>query len=1001
MLLLACAAGCDRSPPPAPRASTSQLAAPAQPPSAPPAASSAPAPQKAAKLPENLSVILITLDSMRADMPWAGYPRQIAPTLTALEKESVSYTRAYALSSYTSMSLGGALAGNYPGAVKRDGYFFGTYPKDVTMFPERLQAAGVRTMAVQGHGYFKPGTGLSQGFDEWKIVPNLKWNAQTDENVTSPQMLALSEELLSREENTRGRFFFWVHFLDPHDQYMPHKDGTAWGKKARDLYDGEIEFTDKHVKQLLEFVAKQPWASRVAIVVSADHGESFGEHGVYRHGFEIYENLVRVPWFFRVPGVTPRRVEHARSHLDLAPTMLELLGAPADPALPGQSLVPELLGEVTPGARDVIVDLPRTSDNDRRRALITGSHKIISYGDDAYQQVYDVVADPDEKVDLAKTDKALHKALLEKYKAATASIRDVKPYACQKLKGTKDNPLRRPRGERGDDDTRDHHPRACRLGPRRRLAEPRGGDRDRAERLAGRHERDDRRRHAAARRPLHERVTDERRAEREQGDHHPRARGDLGDGRVDHHARDREQRAGERIDDGDVSGGRQRTRRRPGRPQVESIERDRDDHEQVTRERVTPAARAPRDDHGAEGREPDAERLSAGRAHPMPRPRGQHDGDRLERHERDGRRQAGALEADEEEPEMEREQRARPERARDAARGGPRELADDRARTRRGEHERGERAPPPGDEQRVGRRREARERAAPRERERRHRDRDERPRRAHLDADPNTVSAPAASVGEARSAGVPAARGLCSARLSNARSFVAAIATVALSASALAACAPPKVTLVEGPREYVPFDYDQILRRWTRSGSLVALAELDDLLSVTTTFESWDFRWAYAVRYADDYRLTMEQRRELLERSLRETREQHRFYVTLHGPNRRWNELTKRSSAWVLRLVDSEGNETAPARIEAVRKPGAVERTYFPYTNIWRQAFRVSFPVKRDDGRPTIDPGSSSFGLRFAGALGHQDLTWQLAPGGAQAREIAAGGPPNVAAPTM
>ena len=72
------------------------------------------------------------------------------------------------------MSVGGFLAGNYPGAVKRDGYFFGTYPKDVLMFPERLQAASVRTMAIHGHGYFKPGTGLSQGFDVWKIVPNLK-----------------------------------------------------------------------------------------------------------------------------------------------------------------------------------------------------------------------------------------------------------------------------------------------------------------------------------------------------------------------------------------------------------------------------------------------------------------------------------------------------------------------------------------------------------------------------------------------------------------------------------------------------------------------------------------------------------------------------------------------------------------------------------------------------------------------------------------------------------
>jgi len=338
------------------------------------------------------------------------------------------------------MSVGGFLAGDYPGAVKRDGYFFGTYPKDVLMFPERLQAAGVRTMSLHGHGYFKPGSGLNQGFDVWKIVPNLKWNAQTDENVTSPQMEQMAEEVLSDPANVGGRFFAWFHFMDPHDVYMPHKDGTKFGTKARDLYDGEVEFTDKHIAKLLEFIDKQPWASRTAIVVSADHGESFGEHSVFRHGFEIFQNLVRVPWFFHVPGVPARRIDVSRSHLHLAPTMLDLLSVKADPPLPGASLVPELLGEVTPGDRDVIVDLPRTSDNDRRRALITGKHKVIAYSDDAYFQVYDLEADPDETKDLVKTEKELARGLIEKYKAAVKGIRDVKPYACKTLKGTPDNP---------------------------------------------------------------------------------------------------------------------------------------------------------------------------------------------------------------------------------------------------------------------------------------------------------------------------------------------------------------------------------------------------------------------------------------------------------------------------------------------------------------------------------------------------------------------------------
>lgn len=199
------------------------------------------------------------------------------------------------------------------------------------------------------------------------------------------------------------------------------------------------------------------------------------------------------------------------------------------------------------------------------------------------------------------------------------------------------------------------------------------------------------------------------------------------------------------------------------------------------------------------------------------------------------------------------------------------------------------------------------------------------------------------------------------------------------AAAAFFGCVQPRrVSLAEGPREYVPFDYEQILQRWTRTGSLVALGELDDLLTVTATFESWDFRWAYTVRYAEDYRLTVEQRQKLLDLSLSESRSEHRFYIALYGPNRRWNDISRKDSAWVVRLIDDKGNETPARATTAIVRPGAIERTYFPYTNVWRQAFRVSFPSTRDDGTPSVSPEARWFGLRFAGAQGHQDLVWQI-----------------------
>ena len=110
-------------------------------------------------------------------------------------------------------------------------------------------------------------------------------------------------------------------------------------------------------------------------------------------------------------------------------------------------------------------------------------------------------------------------------------------------------------------------------------------------------------------------------------------------------------------------------------------------------------------------------------------------------------------------------------------------------------------------------------------------------------------------------------------------------------AMSVCACAEPKVSLGGGPREYVATDYTPVLKRWTREQSLIAFSDLEDKLTVTATYESWDFRWAYVVRYAADYRLTIDQRRELLERTLHETEDTHEFYVALYGTKWRWSDL--------------------------------------------------------------------------------------------------------------
>jgi arylsulfatase A-like enzyme len=450
LTLAACAQGGDGSASSQPKAPTAappetSAAAEAHAASAAPVASAAPSASASAVaaaapsgMPNDLNVLMISIDSMRADMPWAGYPRDIAPVLTAFEKTAVSYTRAYSISSYTAMSLGGFLAGRYPSEIERSGYFFSNYPDSVEMFPELLQKAGVRTITAHAHFYFDQKAGFRQGFDVYEIIPGLKANNTTDENVTAPQHLELAEKLLSDKANTGKRFFAWFHFLDPHDEYMPHEGIGPYGKSSRDKYDGEITFVDQHVGKLLDFVAQHDWGKRTAIVVTADHGEAFGEHKMYRHGFEIYEMLVHVPLMIRAPGATPRRIDVPRSDIDLPPTIMEMTGAPVASTLQGKSLVPELYGKDAE-ARDVVVDLPRTSDNDRRRALIRGDYKLIAYGDDDAFELFDIVHDPDEKHDLKrnKDSKQVFEDMKAAYKARSANIHDVCPKMTEKLKGKK------------------------------------------------------------------------------------------------------------------------------------------------------------------------------------------------------------------------------------------------------------------------------------------------------------------------------------------------------------------------------------------------------------------------------------------------------------------------------------------------------------------------------------------------------------------------------------
>jgi len=431
----------ESSPPPAPTAEA--RAEPSRPPAAdrvlalptagpvvkPPLA---PAPPPTAAGPDRpLNVLLVIVDGMRSDMPWAGYERDVAPNLTALEKQSVSYTRGYSVSSYTAKSVAAMLSGQYPSALLRSGHFFTVFPDTNLFFPEVLEKGGVHTMSAQAGTYIRHGTGLDQGFVDWRIIQGVTMNPRSKDFITSEKLTNLVIDQLRASPVGRPRFLY-VHYMDPHEPYLKHREAPQWGISARDRYDQEIFYTDLWVGELLDFCRRQSWWDRTAVIVTADHGEGFGEHGRFKHAFDLWEMLTRVPMFFRLPGVSARRIGVARSHIDLAPTILDLMGQPISPEFAGKSLVPELYGgEAYP--RPILLDLPEDNRNPERRALVDGDWKLMVYGPDDRFELYDLRSDPGEDHNLKKKEPQKLEQMLRLYRKVWGAVHTVKPYGGVKL----------------------------------------------------------------------------------------------------------------------------------------------------------------------------------------------------------------------------------------------------------------------------------------------------------------------------------------------------------------------------------------------------------------------------------------------------------------------------------------------------------------------------------------------------------------------------------------
>jgi choline-sulfatase len=367
-------------------------------------------------LPGDASLILITIDSFRFDgAGFMGYPRKTTPNLDAFVKRGTVYERAYGLGSYTGQAVPAFLTGKWASELLRNDQHEVRVSARETFAAELVCGGRVRCGGILSHFLFDDHYGWNQGFQDWEIVgADPPGPGYIDSKYNSHYVTAEALRWLRNPEHTAGRFWLWAHYMDPHREYLDHPEFRRFGDKPRDMYDQELLFTDFYVGKLLDGLAKLPLAGRTIVLVTGDHGEAFGEHGLRNHGKELWEEVIRVPLAVVGPGVAAKRIARQTSLIDLFPTVLDLFGAPIPKGTHGRSLLPDWVAGQELAERPILADQPKNPNYEARRAFIEGGTKLHVLPDTGAYRLYKLTRDFERGESLAETEPAL----LEKAKVA-------------------------------------------------------------------------------------------------------------------------------------------------------------------------------------------------------------------------------------------------------------------------------------------------------------------------------------------------------------------------------------------------------------------------------------------------------------------------------------------------------------------------------------------------------------------------------------------------------
>jgi len=362
----------------------------------------------AAAVPAKPNVLLITVDTLRADHLGCYGDKGIrTPAIDALAARGVLFARAFAhtpstLPSHTNILLG--LTPNAHGVHDNSNFIV---RKDFLTLAEWLKVQGYATSAFVGAFPLDSRFGLVQGFDVYD--DNYGSQGPTDMTFVERKADVVVGKALEWLEGRTGPWFLWIHLFDPHQPYEPPEPFKS--QYPNRPYDGEIACVDSALGRLFAFLKDGGLEGQTAVIFTADHGESLGEHGESTHGYFAYNATLHVPLILALPGAKPGRVEANVCHVDIFPTVCGLLNEKEPRGIQGRSLLPLIQGKSLP-ARPIYFEA-LTAYYNRGWAPLRGyyAQDREKYMDSPIPEVYDLKKDFTEldniagKNDLAKIKK--------------------------------------------------------------------------------------------------------------------------------------------------------------------------------------------------------------------------------------------------------------------------------------------------------------------------------------------------------------------------------------------------------------------------------------------------------------------------------------------------------------------------------------------------------------------------------------------------------------------